>query len=106
MAALKRRSAAEWIALFEPLAVPCGPINTIDQVFADPQVQARQMRRVLDHPTAGPLAVVANPVRMASHDTTAAKAPPLLGEDTGAVLRDVLGLGADEIAKLREAAII
>jgi crotonobetainyl-CoA:carnitine CoA-transferase CaiB-like acyl-CoA transferase len=81
--------------------VPCGPINTIDQVFADPQVQARNMKRVLDHETAGPLPVVANPVRLASHDTTAPKAPPLLGEDTDEVLSGLLGLSAAEIAALR-----
>ena len=104
--ALKSRTAAEWIALFEPLAVPCGPINTIDQVFQDPQVKARGMRRTLVHPEAGQLPVVANPVRMASCDTTAQKAPPLLGEDTTTVLREVLGLGAAEIEELRARKVV
>jgi formyl-CoA transferase len=81
--------------------VPCGPINTIDQVFEDPQVKARNTRRVLSNDRVGSVAVVANPVRMASHDTTAAKPPPLLGEDTDAVLTDVLGLSANDIAALR-----
>src|SRR5690606_32805297 len=57
--ALRKRTSSDWIALLESKAVPCGPINTIDQVFADPQVQARGMRRVLNHETAGPLPVVA-----------------------------------------------
>lgn len=105
-AALKTRTAAAWIALFEPLAVPVGPINTIDQVFEDRQVKARHMRRTLSHPEVGPLPVVANPVRMASHDTTAPKAPPLLGEDTEEVLRDVLGLNAVEIAALRSGGVV
>ncbi len=104
--ALKSRTAAEWIALFEPLAVPCGPINTIDQVFQDPQVKARGLRRTLVHPEAGQLPVVANPVRMASCDTTAQKAPPLLGEDTTTVLREVLGLGAAEIEELRARKVV
>ena len=104
--ALKSRTAAEWIALFEPLAVPCGPINTIDQVFQDPQVKARGIRRTLVHPEAGQLPVVANPVRMASCDTTAQKAPPLLGEDTTTVLREVLGLGAAEIEELRARKVV
>jgi crotonobetainyl-CoA:carnitine CoA-transferase CaiB-like acyl-CoA transferase len=104
--ALKSRTAAEWISLFEPLAVPCGPINTIDQVFQDPQVKARGMRRTLVHPEAGQLPVVANPVRMASCDTTAQKAPPLLGEDTTTVLREVLGLGAAEIEELRARKVV
>ncbi len=98
-AALVGRSTAYWIELLESRAVPCGPINTIDQVFADPQVKHRGTRRVLQHPTAGPVAVVANPVRMTGHDTTAQKAPPMLGEDTATVLRDVLGMSTDEIAK-------
>ncbi len=104
--AISRKTTAEWISLLEARAVPCGPINTIDQVFEDPQVQARGMRRVLQHERAGPLAVVANPVRMASHDTTAAKAPPLLGEDTDAVLKGVLGLSDDDIAALRAEKIV
>ena len=98
--AMMNRSTATWIELLESRAVPCGPINTIDQVFADPQVQHRGTRRVLVHPTVGPVAVVANPVRMTGHDTTATKAPPLLGEDTTAVLREVLGMLPEEIAAL------
>lgn len=105
-AAVRARSTADWIATLETHAVPCGPINTIDQVFADRQVQARGMRRTLRHPVAGPLPVVANPVRMASHDTTAAKPPPLLGEDTDQVLRELLGLSADAIATLRAGGVV
>mgnify|MGYP005857028121 CR=1 FL=1 len=103
---IETRTTAEWIALLESRAVPCGPINTIDQVFADPQVKARRMRRVLEHERAGPLPVTANPVRMASHDTTASKAPPLLGENTEAVLSGLLGLSADEIATLRSEGVV
>jgi crotonobetainyl-CoA:carnitine CoA-transferase CaiB-like acyl-CoA transferase len=86
--------------------VPCGPINTIDQVFADPQVQARGMRRVLEHEKAGPLPVTANPVRMASHDTTASTAPPMLGENTDEVLTRLLDLSPDDIAALRNEGVI
>jgi crotonobetainyl-CoA:carnitine CoA-transferase CaiB-like acyl-CoA transferase len=104
--ALATKTATDWIAIFEPIAVPCGPINTIDQVFQDPQVRARNMRRTLEHGEVGPLPVVANPVRMASHDTTAPKAPPLLGEDTDEVLREVLGLTGKEIAELRAGGVV
>jgi len=103
---IQQRTSADWISLLEARAVPCGPINTIDQVFADPQVEARGARRVLEHAKAGPLAVVANPVRMASHDTTAAKAPPLLGENTHAVLTGLLGLSADEIGRLKADGVV
>jgi crotonobetainyl-CoA:carnitine CoA-transferase CaiB-like acyl-CoA transferase len=100
-AALKRRPSGEWIGLLEAAAVPCGPINTIDRVFEDPHVKARHVVRHLAHPVAGLLPVVANPVRLASHDTTAPKPPPMLGEDTERVLRDRLGLTAEEIAGLK-----
>ena len=104
--AIRQRTTAEWVSLLESQAVPCGPINTIDQVFADPQVQARGMRRVLEHEKAGPLPVTANPVRMASHDTTASKAPPLLGENTEEVLSRLLDLSPDDIAALRNEGVV
>ena len=105
-ATIAARTSADWIAALEAAAVPCGPINTLDQVFADHHVQHRAMRRVLHHPTAGELAVAANPIRMASHDTTAAKAPPRLGEDTASVLSDVLGLKPDAIDALLRAGVV
>jgi crotonobetainyl-CoA:carnitine CoA-transferase CaiB-like acyl-CoA transferase len=61
---------------------------------------------VLEHPVAGPLPVVGNPVRMHNHDTTAQKAPPLLGEDTAVVLHDVLGLGDAEVRRLKERGVV
>jgi len=104
--AIRQRTTADWVSLLESQAVPCGPINTIDQVFADPQVQARGMRRVLEHEKAGPLPVTANPVRMASHDTTASTAPPMLGENTDEVLTRLLDLSPDDIAALRNEGVI
>jgi crotonobetainyl-CoA:carnitine CoA-transferase CaiB-like acyl-CoA transferase len=98
-AALLKQGTARASSRSIQYAVPCGPINTIDQVFADRQIKHRGTRRVLHHPTAGSVAVVANPVRMTGHDTTAQKAPPMLGEDTASVLRDVLGMSASDIAK-------
>jgi len=105
-AALRRKPSAAWIALLEERGVPCGPINTIDKVFADPQVQARAMRRDLAHPKLGTISVVGNPIRMASHDTTAGKPPPTLGEDTDSVLSGLLGLTSDEIEALRAAGVV
>ena len=103
---IRQRTTADWVSLLESQAVPCGPINTIDQVFADPQVQARGMRRVMEHEKAGPLPVTANPVRMASHDTTADKAPPMLGENTDEVLTRLLDLSPDDIAALRNEGVV
>jgi len=104
--AIRQRTTADWVSLLESQAVPCGPINTIDQVFADPQVQARGMRRVLEHEKAGSLPVTANPVRMASHDTTADKAPPMLGENTDEVLTRLLDLSPNDIAALRNEGVV
>jgi len=103
---MKTRPSAEWMELLEQSRVPCGPINTIDQVFADPQIEHRRMRRVLEHPEAGPIAVTANPINLREHDTTATKAPPRLGEDTASVLTDVLGLDPARLDDLRKTGVI
>jgi len=105
-AAIATRTTDVWMAALEAAAVPCGPINTIDRVFADPQVQARGMVRTLEQGALAPIRSVANPVRMSTHDTTSAKAPPLLGEDTDAVLGELLGMSVAEIAALREAGVV
>jgi crotonobetainyl-CoA:carnitine CoA-transferase CaiB-like acyl-CoA transferase len=98
--AMSRRTSDEWIAVLETANVPCGPINTIDRVFADPHVQARANRRTLPEPLVGSVDVVANPIRMASHDTTAPTAPPRRGAHTSEVLQETLGLSEAEIQEL------
>ncbi len=80
-----------WIDRLEPLGVPCGPINTIDEVFADPQVRHRGMRIDMPHPLAGSVPQVANPIRFRAAPIEYRRAPPLLGEHTQEVLRE-LGL--------------
>jgi crotonobetainyl-CoA:carnitine CoA-transferase CaiB-like acyl-CoA transferase len=85
------RTTDEWIAALESEAVPCGPINRIDQVFADPQVQARGLRITLPHPAAGQVPGVANPIRLSATPVTYRSAPPLLGQHTAEVLADWLG---------------
>ncbi len=103
---LKSRSSTEWIEELERSNVPCGPINNIDQVFADPQVRHRQMQRHLPQDDLGTLGVTANPIRMLHHDTTAQSPPPHLGAHTRDVLAGVLDLGATEIDELCRAGII
>jgi crotonobetainyl-CoA:carnitine CoA-transferase CaiB-like acyl-CoA transferase len=105
-ARLTQENSAYWIELLESRAVPCGPIYRLDEMFADPHVVARKVRRATTEGAAAPLPVVANPVRMPGYDTTSAKAPPLLGEDTEDVLSGVLGLDAAKIAALRKAGAI
>jgi crotonobetainyl-CoA:carnitine CoA-transferase CaiB-like acyl-CoA transferase len=104
MVATKTR--ADWIALLEAVGVPCGPINNLDDVFADEQVQARGMAIALPHPSAGEVKLVRNPIRMSATPATSDRAPPLLGQHTDEVLRDVLGKSDREIAALRTDGII
>jgi crotonobetainyl-CoA:carnitine CoA-transferase CaiB-like acyl-CoA transferase len=103
---MKTKSSAEWIALFEAAGVPCGPINSLDQVFADPQVRHRGMVAHLDHPLADDLNLVANPIRFSKTSVAYDRAPPLLGADTEEILRDWLGVSDAELAKFKENGVI
>ena len=94
------RSTAEWIATLESVAVPCGPINDIRQVFDDPQVQHRGMKIALPHPAAGTVPLVANPIHLSETPVNYRSAPPMLGADTRAVLVDFLGKTDADIARL------
>ena len=80
-AIMATRSMDEWISVLEKAGVPCGPINTLDRVFRDPQVQARGMVQHLDHPLAGPVPTVRNPILFSRSRMQMHRAPPLLGED-------------------------
>ena len=100
------RTTADWMAALEAVGVPCGPINDLAQVFADPQVEARGLRVVLPHGAGGEVAVAGNPVKMSGTPPTYRLAPPLLGADTEAVLRERLGMDAAEVARLRAEGLV
>ncbi|PUA20379.1 CaiB/BaiF CoA-transferase family protein [Glaciimonas sp. PCH181] len=100
------RTTQEWNALLESAGVPCGPINQLDDVFADPHVQARGVRIELPHPTAGSAPMVANPIRLSASPVEYRNAPPTLGQHTDEVLAEWLAMDADTIAGLRRQAII
>jgi crotonobetainyl-CoA:carnitine CoA-transferase CaiB-like acyl-CoA transferase len=85
------RSSADWIDALEAAGVPCGPINRIDEVFADPQVVARGLHIDLPHPLAGSVPLVANPIRLSGSPVAYQRPPPLLGEHTDEVLAQWLG---------------
>jgi len=95
---MKRGRRDDWIARLEAAGVPCGPINNIAQAFAHPQVRARQLRRDLPHPLGGSAAVTASPLRFSASPVVYRNAPPLLGQHTREILRDVLGKSDAEIA--------
>jgi crotonobetainyl-CoA:carnitine CoA-transferase CaiB-like acyl-CoA transferase len=104
--AMVERTTVEWLTLLEPLGVPCGPINGLSATFADPQVQERGMLARLNHPTAGEVPSVANPIKYSRTPIKYEQPPPLLGEHTEEVLRGVLGCSESEIEQLRTNAII
>ncbi|WP_198929219.1 CaiB/BaiF CoA transferase family protein [Marinobacter sp. X15-166B] len=104
-AALAERSTDEWLATLEAVGVPCGPINTLDRVFADPHVQARSLKQTLPHSQAGQVDLVANPIRFDGVQMSASTAPPRLGEHTDSVL-DELGITPEQRTALRAAGII
>ncbi len=86
-AVMVRQPRAHWLALFEAHDVPCGPINDYAQVFADPQVQAREMVVEVDHPTLGRLRTLGSPIKMSATPTDVSRRAPLLGEHSEEVLR-------------------
>lgn len=100
------KTTAEWVAQLERAGVPCGPINDLSQVFADPQVQARGLAMELPHALAGKVPQVANPIRLSETPVEYRNAPPLLGEHTRDVLQRVLGLDEAMVAGLREAGVL
>jgi len=100
------KTTAEWIAQLEAAGVPCGPINDLAQVFADPQVQARGLRVELPHPLGGTVPQVASPIRLSETPVQYRNAPPLLGEHSEQVLRQWLGLSAGQVEALRRAGVV
>ena len=96
-----RRTTREWVEMLEAAGVPNGPINTIEQVFAEPQAIARGLRVELAHPAAGKVALTRSPMRFSTTPVEHERPPPLLGEHTDEILRGLLGLKDDEVVKLR-----
>ncbi|HEX5865444.1 MAG TPA: CaiB/BaiF CoA-transferase family protein [Casimicrobiaceae bacterium] len=105
-AVMRTRTQRDWLAALEAVGVPCGPINRLDQVFADPQLRARGMRIDLPHPLAGTVPQVGNPLHFSSTPVAYTQAPPLLGEHTSVVLSRRLGLSAESLADLAERGIV
>ena len=100
------KTTAEWVTRLEAVGVPCGPINDLAQVFADPQVQARGLAMQLPHALAGLVPQVASPIRLSETPVEYRNAPPLLGEHTRQVLEQVLGLHADAVEALRQSGVL
>ena len=100
--AMKSQARDYWLEALERAGVPAGPINTIDQVYQNPQVQARGMRQTLPHGSAGQAPVSSSPLRFSDSPVNYHHAAPLLGEHTEQVLRERLGLSPEEIQELKQ----
>jgi formyl-CoA transferase len=105
-ALIKTRTAREWTTACDAAQVPCGPINKLDQVFADPQVVHRRMRIDLPHPLSGTVPQVVNPIKLSETPLECRSAPPLLGQHTAGVLAARLGYDAERIEELAARKII
>jgi crotonobetainyl-CoA:carnitine CoA-transferase CaiB-like acyl-CoA transferase len=104
-ARLRQRTRADWLAALEGATVPCGPINDLAEVFADPQVRARGMTEHMPHPLSDTLELVASPMRLSATPVQLRHAPPLLGQDSAEVLA-TLGVGQAELARLRALGVV
>jgi len=101
-----KKTTREWVELLDAAGVANGPINDVAQVFQEPQVKARGVKIELEHPVAGKLPLVASPMRFSGTPLEHKLAPPVLGQHTDEILREVLSLSDGEIARLRAEGVI
>jgi crotonobetainyl-CoA:carnitine CoA-transferase CaiB-like acyl-CoA transferase len=98
---LTRRTSGEWLARMEAAGIPAGPILDLQMAFSDPVAVERDMRVEVDHPVAGRIGQVGSPWKLDGRSSPIRMPPPLLGEQTEEILRDVLGYTGDQIASVR-----
>ena len=101
----RRHSTQYWVDGLDVVGLPCGPVNTIDRVFADPQVLHREMRVSMAHP-AGDVPLIGSPLKLSATPVSYRRPPPTLGEHTDEVLRDLAGLDDDQRLALKKAGVI
>jgi len=103
---VRRRSSREWIETLGRIGVPCGPLNNVPQVMADPQIQARGMLAEIEHARAGKFRVTACPIKLSDARVEVTEPAPDLGQHTEEVLSTLLGYSRGEIARLRKEQVI
>lgn len=101
-----KKTSEEWLKLLGEAEIPCGPINTIDRVLSDPQILAREMVVEMEHPATGKFKLVGSPMKLSDTPVQYRIPPPLLGEHTEEVLRDILKYDRAKISRLREDKVI
>lgn len=103
---LRAKSASEWQSILGEGGVPCGRVNNLDEVFADPQVVAREMLQTIEHPVSGPIRLIGFPPRLSGTPAEVRMPPPLLGQHTEEVLSQLLDFGSDRLEELEQKGII
>ena len=101
-----KRTTTDWVSALDAAGVPCGPINTLAQAFAEPQAEARGMTFNLPHPLAGEVALIGSPMKFSGTPVRHELPPPVLGQHCEEILRGILGMSAEEVARLRAAGAI
>jgi len=104
--AMRRRTTAEWVSELEKVGIPCGPVNDIAQVAADPQIAAREMIVEVEHPVQGRHKVANTPFRFSRTQARVTQGAPDLGENTAEVLGRLLDKSDEEIQRLHETGAI
>lgn len=95
------RNADDWLTLLGKAGLPCGPINSIPDVFNDPQTKARDLVLTVDHPTAGPVQLTGFPYKFSQTPAEVHRPPPLLGEHSERILVELLGYSPEKVALLK-----
>ena len=95
-----------WVDGLERAGLPCGPVNTIDRVFEDPQVRHRGMTITMSHPAGSDVPLIGSPLKLSETPVSYRRPPPTLGQNTDEVLEQLLGLDAEKRRALRAAGII
>jgi crotonobetainyl-CoA:carnitine CoA-transferase CaiB-like acyl-CoA transferase len=103
---IAQRPSRDWIEALDTATVPCGPINDLTEVFADPQVRHRGMRIDTPHPSSGTVPMVRSPIRFSQTPVRVDMPPPLLGQHTTEVLTKLLRMSAAEVEALRQQHVI
>jgi crotonobetainyl-CoA:carnitine CoA-transferase CaiB-like acyl-CoA transferase len=102
---IKTKTMQEWLDILNDEGVPCGPIYTVDQIFNDPQVLAREMLVEVDHPKCGKIQVTGSPIKLSETPAEITTHPPMLGEHNSSILQE-FGFSEEDITKLKEDKVI
>jgi crotonobetainyl-CoA:carnitine CoA-transferase CaiB-like acyl-CoA transferase len=100
------RTAAEWMALCDEIGIPSAPINTMAQVFSNPQVQARQTQLEVEHASGEMVPQVASPLKIPTAPTEIRYPPPILGQHSREILREFLDYGEDMLDEIENKGVI